>query len=44
MPAALRTPQQEAWNGWDSVSWLTHVLGAQFPAWERSWARGMMRK
>ena len=44
MPAALRMPQQEEWNGWGSVSWLIHVLGAQFSAWERSWAGGRVRR
>lgn len=45
MPAAPRTPQQEAlgWRG--SVGGQpTHVLGAQFPAWKRSWAGGRVRR
>lgn len=41
MPAALRTPQQEAWTGWVSVSWPTHVLGAVSSLGEKlGWRQG----
>lgn len=40
MPPCLGMPQQEEWDGWGTVSWPTHVLGTQFPAWEKSWAEG----
>lgn len=40
MPPCLGMPQQEEWDGWGTVSRPTHVLGTQFPAWERSWAEG----